>query len=150
MKTEFSVADLVPHSGRMSLLDAILDYGDGWIKAEVHITPESMFADAKGVPAWIGMEYMAQAIAAYAGLQDRLKGEKPKIGLLLGSRKYICTSDYFTIGQTLSLTVNLELEADNGLNVCQCVLKGQGVEASASLNVFKPPNVDEFFQETLK
>jgi predicted hotdog family 3-hydroxylacyl-ACP dehydratase len=134
----------------MSLLDTILDYGDGWLQAEVHITPESTFADDQGVPAWIGMEYMAQAIAAYAGLQDRLKGEKPKIGLLLGSRKYLCTTDYFTFGQTLSLTVNLELEADNGLSVCKCVLKGQGVEASANLNVFKPANSEEFFREALK
>lgn len=150
MKSEFSVAELVPHSGKMSLLDTILDYGDGWLMAEVYITPESIFADDRGVPAWIGMEYMAQAIAAYAGLQDRLKGEKPKIGLLLGSRKYLCTTDYFTFGQTLSVTVNLELDAENGLSVCKCVLKGQGVEALASLNVFKPANVDEFFQDSLK
>ena len=150
MKVEYSVAELVPHSGKMSLLDTIIDYGDGWLHAEVHITPESTFADDQGVPAWIGMEYMAQAIAAYAGLQDRLKGEKPKIGLLLGSRKFQCTTDYFSFGQTLSVMVNLELDADNGLSVCKCVLKGQNVEASANLNVFKPANADEFFQEALK
>lgn len=150
MKPEYSIAELVPHSGKMSLLDTVLDYGDGWLLAEVHITPESTFADDRGIPAWIGMEYMAQAIAAYAGLQGRLKGEKPTIGLLLGSRKYQCTTDYFSFGQTLLLTVNRELDADNGLSVCKCELKGDNVEASANLNVFKPPNVDEFFQEALK
>ena len=40
MKVEYSVAELVPHSGKMSLLDTIIDYGDGWLHAEVHITPE--------------------------------------------------------------------------------------------------------------
>lgn len=77
MKPEFSVAQLVPHSGKMSLLDNIVEYGDDWLSAEVCITADSMFADEKGVPGWVGLEYMAQAVAAYAGLQERLNGGRP-------------------------------------------------------------------------
>jgi predicted hotdog family 3-hydroxylacyl-ACP dehydratase len=147
MKSEYSVAELVPHSGKMSLLDNIIEYRDGWLRAEVCISVDSMFADKHGVPAWIGLEYMAQAIGAYAGWQERLKGGPPKLGFLLGTRKYLCSTDYFAVGTTLTVTVQLEMEAANGLNVFQCVLQGQGVDASANLNVFQPDDPDKFLQD---
>ncbi len=147
MKSRYSVAELVPHSGKMSLLTGILAYGDGWLQAEVEITRESMFADAQGVPAWIGLEYMAQAIAAYSGLQERLHGGKPKIGFLLGSRKYLCNAERFHIGQKLRLKVYPEILGDNGLNVFKCELQGEAVSASALVNVFQPDDADAFLRE---
>jgi predicted hotdog family 3-hydroxylacyl-ACP dehydratase len=140
----YSVDDLVPHSGKMSLLTSIVDYGEDWLQAEVVISPDSMFADDHGVPAWIGLEYMAQAVAAYAGLQERLNGGVPKIGFLLGSRKYLCNTDHFSMGQILLLKVYPEMRVDNGLNVFNCELTGQGVTASAAVNVFQPDDAEKF------
>ena len=150
MNSVYSVAELVPHSGRMSLLSAILDYGDDWLQAEVVITAESMFADAQGVPAWIGLEYMAQTIAAYSGLKERLQGGRPKIGFLLGSRKYLCNAERFAIGQRLVVTVSPELQGSNGLNVFNAELHGEGISASAVVNVFQPDDADRFLQEALQ
>ncbi len=147
MKSEYSVTELVPHSGKMSLLDNIIEYRDVWLRAEVCITADSMFADERGVPAWIGLEYMAQAVAAFSGWQERLKGGSPKLGFLLGTRKYLCSTDYFSVGTTLTVTVQLEMEAANGLNVFQCVLQGEGVDASANLNVFQPDDPVKFLQD---
>ena len=147
MKPEYSVAELVPHSGKMSLLDNIIEYSDGWLRAEVCITVDSMFAEEQGVPAWIGLEYLAQTVGAYSGWQERLKDGTPKLGFLLGTRKYVCSTDYFAIGSILTLTVQLEIEAANGLNVFKCVLQGEGVEASANINVFQPDDPDKFLQE---
>jgi predicted hotdog family 3-hydroxylacyl-ACP dehydratase len=138
MTTAYSVADLVPHSGKMSLLSAIVDYGAGWLQAEVVIAPESTFADAQGVPAWIGLEYMAQTIAAYSGLQERLRGGAPRSGFLLGSRKYLCNAERFAIGQKLLVTVHPEIPGGNGLIVFNCELQGEGISASAVVNVFQP------------
>ena len=150
MKSGYQVADLVPHSGRMSLLSGIVDYGEGWLQAEVDITPESTFADADGVPAWIGLEYMAQAIAAYSGLQERRRGGSPKIGFLLGSRKYLCNAERFAIGQKIRVRVQPEVEGSNGLNVFNCELRGDGIEATALVNVFQPDDVEEFLQDALQ
>ena len=149
MKPTYSVAELVPHGGKMSLLDAIVDYGEDWFHAEVHITPESMFADSNGVPAWIGLEYMAQAISAWAGLQQRQQGGIPKIGLLLGSRKYSSSTDYFALGQILSIKVRLEMLGVNGLNVFNCDLQGEGVTASAIVNVFQPDDAEKFLKDAV-
>lgn len=147
MKPKYKVAELVPHSGKMSLLDNIIEYGDGWLRAEVCITTDSMFADEHGVPSWIGLEYMAQAVGAYSGWQERLKAGSPKLGFLLGTRKYVCSQDCFAIGSFLILTVQLEIEAANGLSVFQCVLQGEGVEASANINVFQPDDPEKFLQD---
>ncbi len=150
MKQDYSVAELVPHSGKMSLLSNILDYGDDWLQAEVVISRDSMFAYALGVPAWIGLEYMAQTIAAYSGLVERLQGGKPKIGFLLGTRKYECTAERFAIGQKLRVRVQPEMLGANGLSVFNCELEGDGVSAQAVIKVFQPDDADPFLQEALR
>jgi len=147
MNTEFSVADLVPHSGKMSLLDEIIDFGEDWLHAKVNITADSMFVEKQGVPALVGIEYLAQAVAAYAGLQEQKDGRKPKLGFLLGVRKYLCSTDYFSIGDILTLQVKLEMQAENGLNVFQCLLISDEIEASARLNVFQPDDAQQFLQD---
>ena len=136
MKPIYSVAELVPHSATMSLLSAIIDYGDDWLLAEVQITADSTFAESHGVPAWIGLEYMAQAAAAYSGLQQRQQDATARFGLLLGTRKYTCNTDHFALGLTLVLDVHLAMRSDNGLNVFNCELRSRGVMASATVNVF--------------
>ncbi|MFT5658529.1 MAG: putative hotdog family 3-hydroxylacyl-ACP dehydratase [Gammaproteobacteria bacterium] len=149
MNTSYSVEDLVMHRGKMNLLDTIVDYGDDWLLAEVTIREDSMFADSRGVPAWIGLEYLAQTIGAFDGLKERLEGKKPKLGFLVGSRKYQCSRPYFAIGQTLSLHVQFEMQADNGLSVFSCLLTGDSVEATTSLNVFQPEDAEKFIQDSI-
>lgn len=140
----FSIDELVPHSGSMSLLDEVVAYGDDWLHASVKITSDSMFLEEKGVPTLVGIEYLAQTVAAYAGVQERKKGGKPKLGFLLGVRRYSCATDYFPIGDTLILKVQLEMQAENGLSAFQCVLVSDEVEVSARLNVFQPDDASKF------
>ena len=149
MKPEYTVAELVPHSGTMSLLTRIVDHGDDWLSAEIHITTESIFADDRGVPAWIGLEYMAQAIAAYGGRQERLQGGVPKIGFLLGSRNYLCDTDIFPLGQKLLVKAQIEMTSRDGLNVFNCELQGQGLSANAMVNVFQPDDPEKFLEQSI-
>lgn len=150
MTAEYGVEDLVPHSGKMSLLSEIVGYGDNWLEARVRIEPDSLFADEQGIPAWVGLEYLAQAVGAFAGLQERLIGGSPRIGFLLGSRKYLCSSDCFLLGDTLTLRVEEEMSGENGLSVFSGVLTGTAsfgnVKASARLNVFQPDDAAEFLE----
>lgn len=147
MKPEFNVDELVPHSGQMSLLSEITAYGEDWLAAAVDITPSSMFADEKGVPSWLGLEYMAQAIGAYAGLQERNMGLEPKVGFLLGTRKYSVPVDYFSPGERVHIRVVKNMQADNGLCAFDCELCGDGYEASASLNIYQPEDAEGFLRD---
>jgi len=77
---------LIPHKGKMLLLDRVIEYDiEHSIRAEYNITKDCLFYDPvlNGVPAWAGFEFMAQAISALTGIRKRAKGEKPKIGFIL-------------------------------------------------------------------
>jgi len=77
---------LIPHTGKMLLLDRIIDYDiENSVRAEYNITKNCIFYDPvlDGVPAWVGFELIAQAISALTGIRKREKGEKPQIGFIL-------------------------------------------------------------------
>lgn len=147
MSQMFEVDQVVPHSGTMSLLSTIVDYDDESLHARVTIGPDSLFCQADGVPAWVGIEYMAQAIGAFAGVQKHLKGQLPAIGFLVGSRRYRCNQPYFPVGAVLEVTASRSYQAENGLGVFDCEIRSHDLLATAALNVFQPDNVDAFLQE---
>jgi len=79
---------VIPHRGKMMMLDRIIDYNlaEKSIKAEYDITENCLFYDTQceGVPSWVGFEFIAQAISAFIGLRDRENGIPPKKGYILG------------------------------------------------------------------
>ena len=75
------IRSLLPHAGPMVLLDRVISVDDDSLLAEVRIRSDSLFCDGDGVGAWVGIEYMAQAIGAWAGYIARLRGEPVKLGI---------------------------------------------------------------------
>ncbi|MEW6759265.1 MAG: hotdog family protein [Pseudomonadota bacterium] len=148
--SEIDIHSLVPHSGAMSLLGRFLDADDESLRAEVTITLDTMFCTEGEVGAWVGVEYMAQAVAAHAGWCARLRGEPVRVGFLLGSRKYACSVASFPVGSVLKIEVRRALQGENGLGAFDCRIEdGTGAElASATITVFQPHNVEEFLQRS--
>jgi len=144
VKPDYAISDVVPHSGVMSLLDELIEYDADSLTARVAITQHSCFAEARGVPSWIGIEYMAQTIAAHAGIGDRNSGNAISIGLLVGTRRYSCSRPFFPLGSELLIHVVRELQGDNGLGTFRCTITAEGIEAQANLNVFQPDDVDAY------
>lgn len=144
----FSVAELVPHSGDMVLIDAVLSYGAENIETRVHIKPDGLFNQADGsMPAWFGVELMAQTIAAFAGCHARDAGKPVALGFLLGTRKFECNVEAFPAGCELHISAQRSLQDDNGMAVFECNLIGPGIHATARLNVFQPPNISQYLKE---
>jgi predicted hotdog family 3-hydroxylacyl-ACP dehydratase len=142
---------LLPHSGAMVLLDRVLSADEENLCAEVTIRAASMFCGADGVGGWVGIEYMAQAIAAHAGYAARMRGEAVKIGFLLGSRRYTCTWPAFAIGSVLRIAVHKLLQAENGLASFDCRIKaGDDDIATASITVFQPHDAATFFKDSAR
>lgn len=134
---DIPVRELLPHDPPMVLLDRAVSYTESELVAEVDIRPDSILCEADGVPGWVGIEYMAQAVAAHAGYQGRLAGEPPRIGYLLGTRSYKATAAVFPIGATL--TVHIEaLFVEMGLGAFSCRIESDGIIATASINVYQP------------
>jgi predicted hotdog family 3-hydroxylacyl-ACP dehydratase len=141
------VAEVVPHSGAMLLLDALLHADEDRCTVRATVRPAQLFTDAAGMPGWVGIEYMAQAIAAWAGMRERRAGRPPGIGFLLGSRRYACDVPAFPIGSELTISVQAELTGDNGLGQFACCLALDGREvARANVSVFQPADAQAFLQ----
>lgn len=140
-----AITELVPHAGPMCLLDRVLAAGSERLSAEVVVPAQGLFSQDGGVGAWVGIEYMAQAVAAWAGWQARAAGQPPRIGLLLGTRRYRCGVPRFIVGQRLRIDIERAYQADNGLGQFDCRIHADGVElASATLTVFGPEDPSAF------
>lgn len=147
------VRELVPHSGAMVLLDRVVSADHDNLCAEVRIHAGSMLGSQRGVGAWVGIEYMAQAIAAHAGWQGRQLGEPARVGFLLGSRKYQASVSYFVPGSVLRVHVHRVLQGENGLGAFDCRIDLVGAPdealalATATVTVFQPHNVNQFLED---
>jgi predicted hotdog family 3-hydroxylacyl-ACP dehydratase len=135
--------DWVPHRGAMSLLDRIEHCDDQGVVACVRVPAEGLFLGADGMPAWVGIEYMAQAVAAWSGARARAGGGSPRIGFLLGSRRYEAQVPAFAIGADLRVFAHCELTSENGLGIFDCRIVHDGqVLATGRLSVFEPAAAD--------
>ncbi|MEC5396274.1 hotdog family protein [Uliginosibacterium sp. H1] len=142
------IASLLPHASRMLLLDRCVEIGEEHLVAEVVIRPDTMFCRDGAVGAWVGIEYMAQAVGAYGGNVWRQQGQPPKVGFLLGTRKQLCHRPRFAIGSVLRVTARREFQGGDGLAAFACSIEDQdGLAAEATLSVFEPANVAQYLQQ---
>lgn len=145
---EVHIHDVVPHRGRMLFVDKLLASNVDSVAVSAEIRATNLFADADGVPTWVGIEYMAQAIAAWAGCKALARNEPARIGFLLGTRRYETRCQHFPIGAQLRVEATRELFGDNGLGMFSCrILDGETVLASAQISVFEPPDPVAFLEE---
>ena len=132
-----NIADLIPHTGQMIFLDRVISFDPSSLSAELVVRDDCLLGDSKTVPSWTGIEYMAQAIAAYAGIQSKQAGEPIKLGFLLGTRRYLTNISCFNVGTRLTITITKIIQ-DDKLSVFDCKIYGEDIEISANLNVFQP------------
>ncbi|WP_274585030.1 thioester dehydrase [Neisseria leonii] len=146
-----TVAPLLPHSGRMVLLDRITAYGDDFLEAEAEIRPDHILLEQGVLPCLSGAEIMAQGIAALAGCRAVNAGEPVRLGFLLGSRKLNVFADVLPVGSRLKIEVRASTQDGSGFGVFDCRLlcvsvppswtgrlPPDGVVLAAALNVYSP------------
>ncbi|WP_454833741.1 MULTISPECIES: hotdog family protein [Pseudomonas] len=142
------LAELLPHAGDMILVEQILSFDDEQIHTRLTVRPGGLFNRPDGsLPAWVGIELMAQSVAAYAGCHARQKGNAVELGFLLGTRKFECNVEHFPAGTELTIHGIRSLEDDNGMGVFECHLTAPGIHATARLNVFRPPQAAQYLHE---
>ncbi len=136
---QYRVEDLVPHRGAMSLLDSIAAYCTYWLRATLGIRPDSTFAGPGGVPAWVGIEYLAQAAAAFGGIEQVQRGERPAIGLLIGARYYRAMLDTFPVGMKLTVFAQIAMRDTENFAAYDCTLETAGERvAECVLKAYRP------------
>ena len=145
------IAPLLPHSGRMVLLDCITDYGNHHLTATATIHENHILLHQNRLPCLLGMEIMAQGIAALVGCHAINAGEAVRLGFLLGTRKLNLFADSLPIHTKLLIKIKESFNDATGFGVFDCelywtdapetehhCLPANGLLVQASLNVYSP------------
>ena len=146
-------AALLPHSGRMVLLDEVLSYDDNNLHAVCTVRPDCILLPdgANALPGWLGLEIMAQGVGAWAGAHALDAGRPVQLGFLLGTRKLHFACPEIPVGTVLDVQITLSWQ-DNATNMgvfdctlaCRTPPPGRDDPApgtlllSGALNVFSP------------
>jgi predicted hotdog family 3-hydroxylacyl-ACP dehydratase len=136
------VAALLPHAGRMILLDRVTGVDDNAIEAALQIHADNPFFESgRGIAAHIAIEWMAQACGAFVGLEALRRNQPVRVGFLLGTRNFKAARPWFHAGETLGVRAEL-IFRDGETGVFDCTVRGAApVEAQAQLTLHQPADL---------
>lgn len=152
-----AVSEVIPHRAPMILIDKLKHYAVDTLTTCTHISEHSAYFNStlNGVPNYVGIEYMAQSIAALAGVEAKLKQDKIRVGFLLGSRKLNLHIPSFVLGKTYHTEVKRLYQEASGLAVfdCHIFIEATATEpkiivASANVNVFQPQDTQAYIHNS--
>jgi predicted hotdog family 3-hydroxylacyl-ACP dehydratase len=137
---------VVPHRGTMLWLTRLVSGDERGVQAEAEILPGAWYADeAGGMPAWLGIELMAQALAAHVGLRAWANAQPARPGVLLGCRAYRSRAARFAPGATLRVTAVRAFADESGFAAYDCAIaNADGELATATLKAYEPPDFAAF------
>ncbi|CAH2930350.1 MAG: 3-hydroxydecanoyl-[ACP] dehydratase (EC [uncultured Paraburkholderia sp.] len=142
------VEAIIPHRGTMLLIDAVSAFSEETLCARATVHADAWYADAQGaMPAWIGIELMAQAIAAHVALVAMRGGGRACPGVLLGSRSFKALQSSFARGARLLIHVTELLRSEEGHGAYECTIHdGDMMCAEAVIKVFQLSNFQSFIE----
>ncbi len=136
-----SASAFVLHREPMLFLDRLIDIGAEFATCEWSISDDfQLVVPGLGVPAYAGIEYMAQCVAVHAGARARARGLVPPHGYLLGTRRYQCSATHFEPGVTYQVTCRELVRDTQGMGSFACrILLNDSSIAEANLAVLEIP-----------
>jgi predicted hotdog family 3-hydroxylacyl-ACP dehydratase len=142
-----TVGELVPHRPPMLLVDRVIAHGDNVIVCEVEVKADSLFTierdGRREVPAVVGIEYMAQTVATFAGLSARKERRAPRIGFLIGCRELRLDTDAFAADDVLRVEAR-RLFGENDVGSFACTItRGGRTLVTGTLTVYQGPLPEE-------
>lgn len=129
------------HRSPMLFIDSIVAINEKSVCCQAIIKENNIFYDSAicGVHAWVGVEFMAQTMAAFANYQK--PQAEPQIGFLMSVRKFSCLQSYFKLNEVLTIIADNEYLQDN-VGVFQCrIMINNKLVASAKLSAFQPSSI---------
>jgi predicted hotdog family 3-hydroxylacyl-ACP dehydratase len=143
-----AVDEVLPHRGTMRLVDEIVACDDEAVAVLASVDPQAWYADAQGaMPAWLGIELMAQAIAAHVGLIAMRAGGRARPGVLLGASRYEAHRASFAPGARMRIEAKELLKSEQGHGAYECTIAvGDRCVAEAVVKVFQPTDFHAFIE----
>jgi predicted hotdog family 3-hydroxylacyl-ACP dehydratase len=139
-----SIKDIVPHRSPMLLLESVVSWHKSGIEVLVNPQDSVLFADTDGtIPAWVGIEYMAQAISAFAGINAKQKSEAICLGFLLGTRQYSAYVKHFLPSEKLQVRMEELMRDETNLVLFSGeIYANNTLLARAEIKAIQPKNID--------
>ena len=132
--------DFVLHREPMLLLDTLIDIGPDFARCEWTAGPSPFVGTEAGIPAYVGIETMAQCIAVHAGARAKARGFGPPLGFLLGTRYFQSSISHFEPGRTYVAECKELVRDSQGMGSFACKMRANDVcIASANLAVLEQP-----------
>jgi predicted hotdog family 3-hydroxylacyl-ACP dehydratase len=146
----YPIEVVLPHDHPMILIDKLISYSEITACSLVSIHPKANFYNAQrhSVPSYVGLEYMAQTIAAYANAIKLECGGSVALGFLVSARTYKAKVSEFKVGAELLTSVERLFKEENGLSVFECsISQNNELLVEAKINVFEPEDPEQFLKE---
>jgi predicted hotdog family 3-hydroxylacyl-ACP dehydratase len=142
---------ILPHRGTMLLVDGVSACGDEALTAYATVRGDAWYADEDGaMPAWIGIELMAQGVAAHVALLAMRAGGRARPGVLLGTRSYKAHESAFARDARLTISVQEVLRSDAGHSAYECTIDHDGTRyADAVIKVYQPGDFHTFIEGSI-
>jgi len=139
------IEQLVPHARPALLLDRVVEAHGDVVVTETQVREDNPYCADGHVGAWIGIELIAQSIAALAGIEALRAGRPVRIGFLLGTRRYRSSVPGFALGARLRIEVTREFQTDDGLGAARGrILAEDGrLLGEGLLTVFQPARPED-------
>lgn len=142
MSKNESLESLLPQAHPMILLSGYEapsspDVVETWV--DVSSSSPFFISENDGVPGCVALEYMAQSMALCVGFIHRSKGLPPKLGFVLGSRKFEIFIPFFKNGERYRVRAECTYQDESfGSFNCSIVDCSGAVVATAQMTAFQP------------
>jgi len=127
---------LLPHGPAARAVDAIVEFTPGaLLGARLEVRPAlGLFDPARGgIPAWAGIEIMAQVAGLYLGMTRHATGRThPQDGYLLGARRFEAGVALFPAGAGLLIHAHCLAVTARGAGRFDCHIMSAGKEQATA------------------
>lgn len=147
--SDLALDELIAHRPPMRLLDRVISVDDTQAVAELTVRKDNpLYVAGRGLPAYVGLELMAQTIGLIDGMRCKSDGQPPKIGFLLGCRRYAADRSEFELGMRLNIAVKMVFSGGDMYSFESRIDDAAGrTIATANLNVYAPSNPRAFLKD---
>ena len=148
-------AELLPHKNPMIFISDVraADIKEGTLTAHSKICQTDVLyqSDIGGVPSYVALEYMAQAIGCFVGLYDieNTPDKQPGIGFVLGTRKLKIQKPILLLDEDFLIDIKIVF-FDENIASFDCVMYNEKTKeevATALINAYRPDDIEAFMKE---
>jgi predicted hotdog family 3-hydroxylacyl-ACP dehydratase len=134
-----AIEQVIPHRGRMRLLNAVVFHDEEKTVSEAVVEDRWPLAEDGSVNSIVLLEVVAQTAAAGVSLRE-LGGRRPESGYMVGVTKARFAKPSVPVGAVLTTTTSTVRKSDNYAVIRGVVSDGHGVVHESQVQVFRVPD----------